>query len=453
MSEAAPREDVLGRAYDGRLVRRLARYARPHARLVLLSLALLLGTTAVSLAQPWLVKLAIDGYILRGDPKGLLLPASLFLASLAAEFALGYFQLYTLERAGQNVVFDVRNDVFSHLQRLSASFFDRTPVGRLMTRVTTDVEALNEAFTSGLVLLLADLVKLAAIVGILLWMDWRMALVTFAILPPMLVVSWFFRVRVRDAYRRVRTAVARLNAYLQESVSGMRIVQLFRRERSFQEEFGRLNDGHRDAQLSGVFYESAFSAAVELMATISLASIVWAGGWRLIGGAVTFGTLVAFLEYAGRFFRPVQELSQRYTVMQAAMASSERIFHLLDTPPAVVSPENAARVEGKLRGEIAFEHVTFGYDPGTPVLRDVTFRVPPFDTDEAARTVRELAGYRMLEGARGAPPVDVDAFVDTIMKVQRLALDLADVVGELDINPLRVRRRGAVALDALVVKK
>jgi ATP-binding cassette subfamily B protein len=370
-------EDVLGKAYDSRLVRRLAAYVRPYRGLVLLSLLLLFAGSVAQLAQPYLIKLAIDGPIREGRMDRLVVPAGLFVLTLVADFLLGFFQIYVLERTGQNVVFDIRNHVFAHLQRLPSSFFDRTPVGRLMTRVTTDVESLNEAFTSGLVLILADLVKLLGIVAILLWMDWRLALVTFAILPPMLVVSWFIRIRVRDAYREIRRMVARLNSFLQENVVGMRLVQLFSRERKSMEEFGELNREHRDAQLDGVFYESVFSAVAELIGSVAIAAIVWAGGGRLLGGAITFGTLVAFIEYAGRFFRPVQELSQRYTIMQAAMASSERIFNLLDTPSTIVSSPTARRIDRRPRGEIAFENVTFGYQEGLPVLHDVSFRIRP----------------------------------------------------------------------------
>ena len=371
-------EEVLGKAYDSRLVRRLWTWVRPYRGLVSLSLVLLLAGSVVSLAQPWLIKEAIDGAIVEGLAAGLALPALLFLLSLAAEFVLGFFQLYVLEKTGQNVVFDIRQDVFAHLQRLPSAFFDRTPVGRLMTRLTSDIEALNEAFTGGLVLIIADLAKLAGIVVILLWMDWRLALVTFAVVPPMLVVSWWVRVRVRDAYREIRTAVARLNAFLQENVSGMRLVQLFRRERDHFGEFRDLNENHLTWQLRGVRYEAVLSAAAELMGSLTLAAIVQAGGARLLDDAVTFGTLVAFIEYAGRFFRPVQELSQRYTVMQAAMASSERIFALLDTEVTLASPARPHRAEAHgRRGEITFENVTFGYRPDLPVLHDVSFRVRP----------------------------------------------------------------------------
>jgi len=371
------RDDVLGRAYDGRLMRRLAAYVKPYGGLVALSLVTLFAAAAVQLVQPYLVKEVIDGFIVKRRADGLVLPAGLFLLTLLGDFALGFLQVYFLERTGQNVVFDLRNAVFAHLQRLPSAFFDRTPVGRLMTRVTTDVEAISEAFTSGVVLILADFAKLAAIVVILIAMDAKLALVTFAVIPPMLAVSWWFRVRVRDAYRAMRTAVARLNASLQEVVSGMRIVQLFRREPLLAHEFSILDAEHRAAQMSGVLYESAFSAVAELMGSVTMAAIVWAGGLRFTGGAITFGTLVAFIEYAGRFFRPVQELSQRYTVMQAAMASAERIFALLDTKATLVSPADPFRPEGRALGEIVFDNVTFGYGDGQPVLKNVSFRVRP----------------------------------------------------------------------------
>ena len=370
-------EEALGKAYDARLVRRLWPYIRPYKGLVALSFLLLLLVSAAQLVQPYIIKLAIDGHITQRKLEGLAGLAAMFLAALTAEFLLRFAQLYVMERTGQNVVYDIRTHVFSHLQQLPSSYFDRNPVGRLMTRVTSDVEALNEALTSGLVLILADLIKLAGIVIILLWMDWRMALVTFAILPPMLVITWQFRGRARRAYREVRAMVARLNAFLQENVSGMRLVQLFVRERPTMEMFRGVNRNHRNASLKGVRYDSIFSAVAEMMASVTLAAIVWAGGARILRGSITFGTLVAFIEYAEKFFRPVQELSQRYTTMQAAMASAERIFKLLDTELVITSPAVPLRAAGRLRGEIAFENVTFGYNEGEPVLRDVSFRVRP----------------------------------------------------------------------------
>jgi ATP-binding cassette subfamily B protein len=381
MRHAAPGpfhdEPPLGRAYDARLVRRLWVYVRPHRGLVVSSFVLLLAVSTVQLVQPYIIKVAIDEHIAARRIEGLGLLALVFLAALVGEFVLRFAQLYVLERTGQNVVFDIRNDVFAHLQRLPSSFFDRNPVGRLMTRLTSDVEAVHEVFTSGVVMILADLVKVVGIVAILLWMDWRLALITFTVLPPTAVLTGYFRGRMRSTYRGVRAMIARLNAFLQENVSGMRIVQLFARERASIEQFRQINAEHRDAQLRGVRYDSIFSAAAELMGSVTLAAIVWAGGWGILRGLVTFGTLVAFFEYAAKFFRPVQELSQRYTVMQSAMAAAERIFGLLDNEVSITSPAAPRRITRRLQGEIVFDRVTFGYDPEQPVLRDVSFRIAP----------------------------------------------------------------------------
>jgi ATP-binding cassette subfamily B protein len=370
-------EDTVGRVYDAQLVRRLWGFVRPHRLLLLLSVVLLFAVSAAQLVQPYIVKLAIDNHITERRLDGLGWLVAAFLGALLAEFLLRWVQLYVLERAGQNVVYDLRSHTFAHLQRLPSSFFDGNPVGRLMTRVTTDVEAIHEAFTSGLVLIMADLVKLAGIVAILLWMDWRLALVTFAVVPPMALATWAFGMRLRKAYRRIRLLVARLNAFLQENVSGMRIVQLFVRERESMAQFRGINRDHRRAQLDGVRFDSIFSALAELVGSVTLAAIVWAGGWRILVASMTFGTLVAFIDYAGKFFRPLQELSQRYTTMQSAMASAERIFKLLDTERTIASPATPRRIGARLGGEIAFEDVTFGYREHEPVLHRVSFRIRP----------------------------------------------------------------------------
>ena len=369
--------DGQGQVHDATLRGRLWGYVRPHRRLVVFSLGLLFAVSAAQLVQPYLIKRVIDDQIGQGKLDGLGFLALLFLGALVAEFLLRFAQIYVLEQTGQNVVFDLRHETFAHLQRLPSSFFDRNPVGKLMTRLTSDVEALHELFTSGVVMILADLLKLFAIAAILLWMDWRLALVTFTVIPPMLVLTWFFRSRMRDTYRRVRAMVAKLNIELQESVSGMRIVQLFGHERETMERFGKTNREHERVQLVGVRLDSVFSALAELVGSITLAAIVWAGGWGILGGWVTFGTLVAFIDYAAKCFRPVQELSQRYTVMQSAMAAAERIFDLIDTPVTIRSPARPRQLPERLSGEILFEDVTFGYDPDLPVLHDVSFRIAP----------------------------------------------------------------------------
>jgi len=370
-------ESALGKVYDARLVRRLWRYIRPHRTLVALSILLVLAVGSVQLVQPYLLKLAIDDHIAAQKLEGLGRLALWFLLALVSEFLLRFAQLYVLQRTGQNVVYDIRIELFAHLQRLPSAFFDRNPVGRLMARVTSDVEALNDAFTSGLVMILADLFKLVGIVVILLWMDWRLALVTFAVLPPTLMATWFFRTRMRRVYRVVRVKIAALSAFLQENVSGMRIVQLFARERAGMQQFREINRDYRDVQLKGVRYDSLFSSLAELVGSVTLAAIVWAGGWGILRGLTTFGTLVAFIEYAAKFFRPVQELSQYYTSMQAAMASAERIFGLLDTEVTIWSPRKPRAIPERLRGEIVFDNVTFAYQEGQPVLERVSFRIAP----------------------------------------------------------------------------
>ncbi len=363
-------------AVDVHLIRRLWTYISPYRLLAALSLVLLAGVNTVQLAQPYLLKYAIDESIAVSRLDGLAYPAMLFLFVVFMEFFLRFGQLYTMEIVGQNVIYDLRCAIFSRLLTLDAEFHNKNPVGRLMTRVTSDVEALQEALTSGLVLILADLAKILGIIAILLWLDLHLAAATLAVIPPMLAVSWYFRRRMRATYRQVRKIVARLNTFLQEQVSGIRLVQAFCREREIEARFAKLNEEHRDAEERGVVFDSAFSAVAELLGTLTLAWILWVGGRRILGDGITFGTLVAFVGYAQRFFEPVQQLSQRYAVMQSAMASTERLFDLLDTHPRIVSPVNAME-PARLRGEIIFENVTFGYAADQPVLRNVSFRIAP----------------------------------------------------------------------------
>lgn len=372
-------DDTRGKAYDARLMRRLLPFVRPYSRWLALALGLLVALAGVQVLQPWLVKLAIDEHISIKQPDGLGSLALLFMAALIAEFGLRFAQMLVLERAGQGVIHDLRSAAFAHLQRLPAAFFDRNPVGRLITHLTSDVESLNEAFTSGLVLILADLVKLIGIAVVLFVMDVRLALTALAVLPPMLLLSFLLRARMRHAYREIRALISRLNGSLQENLVGMRVVQMFGREAAQREEFESINEAHKRAELRGVRFESLFSAIAELMSSVTLAALVWAGGGQYLAGAVTFGTLVAFFEYAGKFFAPLQELSQRYTVMQTAMVAAERIFRLLDTPqaPDAAASAGTGMLPKETRGEIVFDRVTFAYDETKPVLHDVSFRIAP----------------------------------------------------------------------------
>ena len=375
-------DEVLGKAYDGRLMRRLAGFVRPHRGLIALSLALFPVIAVLELLQPYLVKLAIDDFILERDWLGLSRVAALFLVSLAALYGLRVAQAYVTQLTGQRVIHDLRAALFAHLQSLDARFYDKHPVGRLMTRVLNDVEAINELFTSGVVAVLGDVLILAGIVGIMLWMNWPLALVAFALVPILAVAGLYFRTRARESYRRVRTELARLNAYLQESLIGMSVIQLFAREATESESFGRLNAGLRRAQFRSTFYDASFYAIVEALGSGAVALVLWYGGGEIVRGALTFGGLVAFLEYLARAFMPLRDLGNKYTVMQAATVSAERIFGLLDTAPAFGAGDPsapAARVAfppGRSgTPAVEFRHVWFAYDDEQWVLRDCSFSV------------------------------------------------------------------------------
>ena len=430
-------ESVLGKAYDARLMRWLWGWVRPHRRLVGQSIVLFVAVSGVQLVQPYLVKVAIDRYMLRGNVAGLNLIALLFLAAILGEFLFRALEIYVMERTGQAVILDLRRALFAHLQRLPARFFDRNPVGRLVTRVTTDVESLNEVFASGVVTVAGDMVKLLGIIGVMLWLDTRLALVTFTVVPVMLALSLFFRVRMRDAYRRMRLCLARINATLHEALAGMHLVQLFNRQQSQYAEFEELNRAHLAADTGSVFYDSLFSAVIEWVGTLSVALIIWYGGGEIINGAITFGVLVAFIEYTQRFFQPIRELSTKYTVMQAAMASSERLVALMAEEPEAGArtdlPGPITGVTSSARGELTFENVHFHYQKDEPVLNGVSFTV------EAGRKVA-------LVGFTGAGKTTISKLLVRLYEptAGRILLDGVDI---RTLEPRDLRRRMGVVLQ------
>src|SRR5687768_212412 len=368
-------EEVLGKAYDARLMRRLLAYLRPHKWYVLGALLALIGDAVAQLAPPYLVKIAIDQYIAQGDLAGLNTIAFVYLAVLIAAFTLEYAQTYMMQMIGQRIMVDMRMQIYTHLQRLDLSFYDRNPVGRLMTRVTTDVDVINDLFTSGVVAAFGDLFMLVGIMVTLLWMDWRLALITFSVLPLILVLAQWFRRNVRESYRKVRLRIARINAFLNEHINGMATVQLFRREHVNYGRFEVINREHRDANVEQIFFYAVFLPAVEFVAAIATGLILWHGGGLVLNNTLTLGSLVAFILYAGRFFRPISDMSEKFNTLQAAMASSERIFQLIDTDVAVKNPLTGQRAEGK--GHIVFENVSFAYKEDDYVLRNVSFAVKP----------------------------------------------------------------------------
>jgi ATP-binding cassette subfamily B protein len=395
-------EEVLGKAYDARLMRRLLGYLWPYRLQTGIALAAIVSASVLQLAQPYLMKIAIDRHIATGTLDGLDRIALAFGAILIASFVLEYTQTVVLQTTGQRIMFDLRMQIYRHLQRLDLQFYDRNPVGRLMTRVTTDVDVLNDLFTSGVVSIFGDIFTLAGIMIVLLTMDWRLALLAFSVLPLIVLVTQWFRSHVRESYRNVRLWIARINAFLQEHITGMGTVQLFRREgRSFAR-FDDINRTHRDANVDSIFYYAVFYPAIEIIGAIASALLIWFGGIWTLEGTLSLGSLVAFLLYSQRFFRPISDMSEKFNVLQSAMASSERIFKLLDTEVKIESrrdpgsgmrgsenqggatdveptdPEpRTSNPERFRRGSIVFDRVSFAYNDEDYVLRDVSFEVRP----------------------------------------------------------------------------
>ncbi len=363
---------------DVALSRRFLRYVRPHWPSLGGALLLLFATGALELAGPYLTKIAIDEGIAAGDTGRLARTCLLFLLVLAAEFGCGYFQDLLMVRTGQSVMRDLRRDVFAHIQRMGVGWFDRNPSGRVVTRVTSDVETLNELLTSGLVTILADVVTLAGITAVLLWMNASLAGLVFMILPFLVIASLVFRDRARRGFRETREQVAQMSGFLQETLSGMEVVKLFGREADNDRRFDRHNAGCRDAWIDTIEAFAVFFPLVQLMLSIALAAVLWGGGVRIVDGSLTFGELVAFLQYVQRFFVPLRDLSEKYNVLQGALAAAERIFGILDTEAAEDFAKRRALAPVRaLRGDVTFENVSFHYVDGEPVLRDVSFRVRP----------------------------------------------------------------------------
>lgn len=509
---ASHEEEALGKAYDARLMRRLLAYLRPHRGRVIAAVTVLLLAAAVELTGPILTKIAIDRAIPEGDVSLLLLLAIALLASLLIAFVLEAAQTLLTTWLGQHVMYDLRRQIFGHLQRLPLPYFDRNPVGRTMTRVTSDVEVLNELFSSGVVSIFGDVFTLLLIVTAMFVMDWQLALVTLTVMPFVFAVAILFRTRIREAYRDVRVRLARINAFLQEHISGVAVVQLFGRERAADEQFRDINDHYLAAHLRSIRYYALFFPIIEVLTAIALAAIITYGGFEVMAGAVSVGTIAAFLQFARRFFRPIQDLSEKYNMLQGAMASSERIFTLLDTPdqkgewerererervsgsrgahaasrasagaPAPVStPVSASTLPRPGAGEIEFRNVWFAYvrsddsaDAGWEwVLRDVSFRVGAGErvaivghTGAGKTSIISLL-LRFYEPQRGEILFDGVPIRDVAVHElrERIGLVLQDVflfsrdieynirLGRRDMSPERVeaaaRRVGADAVIA-----
>lgn len=488
----AQEEEVLGKAYDSRLMRRLLTYLRPYRWQVGIAITSIILKSFADVLGPYLVKVAVDRYLAPApgamsrlwkwlDPRplqGIAQISAIYLGLLIFTFVLEFLQTYFMQWTGQQVMFDLRSQIFRHLQRMHVGFYDKNPVGRLVTRVTTDVDALNEMFTSGVVSIFEDLFVLAGITGIMLYMNWKLALITFAVLPFIVYVTKIFRDKVRDSYRRIRVAIARINSYLQEHVGGMVVLQLFNRERKAYKRFSEINRSHMDAYKDAILAYAIYYPIVDFLSAIAIACVVWFGGQdvmrevgskTVIATGASLGLLIAFIQYAMRFFRPIMDFSEKYNILQSAMAASERIFKLLDTPVEVVSPAVTKKPQGN--GRIEFDHIWFAYrelaeesknsEPanlhgatgasGRPterslrgngnsvpqpdwVLRDVTFVIEPGETVAVV-------------GHTGAGKTTLISLLMRFYDVQMGAIRIDGIdVREMDLADLR-RRFGVVLQD------
>lgn len=429
-------EEIFGKAYDLKLIRRFWQFILPYKKLFWCSMLLLPLQQVFGLAQPYIMKVAIDGFIAGGNPWGLQGMGLLFLLALAGEVATFYFHYYLTMLVAQKCLADLRVAIFSHVQKLPMSYFDRNPVGRLVTRMTTDVDVLQEMFAAGVMTLIADFIMLGWIVVIMFYLHVQLALVSLALIPPMALAINFFRGKARQTYRLIRERIARINAYLGEAISGMAVIQLFVREEKSFREFDELNAAHRDANHLSNTYEAALYSMVEAAGAVSVALLLWYGGGEVLHGVIGIGTLVAFKEYIHRFFVPLRDFSQKYTVMQSAMSSAERIFHLLDTPVTISSPARPV-IPKPFRGEVEFKDVWFSYRKDEPVLKGISFRIEPGE---------KVA----LVGATGSGKTTTIKLLSRFYDIQRGSIRVGGVdVRDWELQALR-RHIGVVLQDVFL---
>lgn len=379
MSDYKSEDEVLGKAYDSKLMKRLLGYVKPYKHFVIFAILMNIFVAALGPIRPYLTKIAIDDYIVNSDYDGLILIGVLLFGSLLLQAVIQYFLTYFTQYLGQKVLYDLRIQIFSHIQKLALRFFDRTPIGRLVTRATNDVEALGELFSSGIVMVFSDVFIIIWILAFMFFMDFSLSLVTLSVLPVLIYGTFLFRKKARESYRDVRLHLARLNSYMQEHVTGMSVVQIFRKEKDEFKKFSNINADFRAVNIKSIFYYAVFYPSVELLSSIAIGLIVWYGGGEIIQGALTVGVLFAFIQYTEMFFRPIRDLSEKYNIMQTAMASSERIFKLLDNHTVIKNPDIPVKLDG-VKGKIEFQNVWFAYNNDDYVLKDISFTINPGET-------------------------------------------------------------------------
>ena len=432
-------EETLGKAYDARLMRRLLQYLRPYRWHVALGVVLAVIVSATEAVRPYFTKIAVDQNIAEGDTEGLLVTILLFLAVLIFRTIVQYFSAYLTQWIGQRTIFDLRMEVFRHLQRLSLKFYDRNPIGRLITRVTNDIEVLNEMFSSGVVMVFTDVFTIIGIFYFMFTMNWQLALVSLSVLPFLFYGTFLFRKKAREAYRQVRVQIARINAFMQEHITGMVVDQIFSREKKSFEKFSGINASHRDANIKSILYYSLFYPGVDLIGAVAVGLIIWYAGANALEGSVSLGTVMAFLQFNEMFWRPIRDLSEKYNILQTAMASSERVFQLLDDKTLLRTPSAPVRPD-KVSGEVEFRNVWFAYNAPSDgsvspewVLKDVSFRIKP------GQTVA-------LVGHTGAGKTSIISLLSRFYEIQKGEI-LIDGINVNDIPAEDLRKHIAVVLQ------
>jgi ATP-binding cassette subfamily B multidrug efflux pump len=429
-------KELSGKSFDRKTAVRLLKFIKPYRRLLGLTIFLLLITAGLQVMGPYLVKLAIDNYITVGKVDGLLNIVLLYGLVLLFEFVIRYFQGYYTEYMGQKIMYDMRMEIFSHIQKLPMSYFDKNPVGRVMTRVTTDVQSLNEMLSSGIVTLFGDIFMIIGIMAIMLALDWKLSLVTFSVLILLAIATFIFRAKVRVTFRIIRTKISNINSFLQESISGINTTKIFNRQKENDEEFSLLNRDYLTTYLRTILYYAVFFPIVILISTLAVALVVWYGGGQVIRNLLTLGTLVAFIQYVEKFFHPISDLSEKFGILQEAIAASERIFHLLDLKPAITSPADPVRVE-QVKGNIKFEKVWFAYNEDNYILRDISFDL------QAGQSVA-------IVGATGSGKTSIINLMNRFYEIQKGKILLDNInIKRFNLQDLR-RHIGVVMQDVFL---
>jgi ATP-binding cassette subfamily B multidrug efflux pump len=425
-------DEILGKAYDVRLMRRILRYLQPYWKLLAVALAFLISHTATELLRPYITKIAIDRYIATGDIGGLDSMVLIYLGTVIAGFIFLFIQTYTTEYAGQRAMHDLRMQIFTHLQRQDMDYFDRNPVGRLMTRTVNDVETLNELFSTGVVGLLGDVFIVFGIAGAMLWLDWQLALIALSAFPVIIYASRFYRRRAREVYRESRLILARLAARLQETIAGVATIQAFGQEGKMYDRFQEINSNYRNVLLRSVRYNAVFFPIIEIFSALSIGLVLWYGGWLIGFDGLQAGVIVAFIQYLQRMYQPIRDLAEKYNIMQAAMASSERIFTTLDTQP-VIQNSAAPVMPARLRGAVEFKDVWLSYKHGEPILKGISF---------TARPGERLA----LVGATGGGKTSIVSALCRFYEIDRGSI-LVDGVDIRDWDKQALRRQLGLVLQ------